>query len=86
MYTPVQDHVYEPKEQLQIYHPKKEAPLQHINPLTTENEKLRQEIEKLQRQLHHNHSDDALADMETTGILVACIHNYHHNISWITIL
>ena len=55
------------EKQLQLCHEEIEAALQHNKSLTVENEKLRQEVEDLQRQ-HHCHSDDTLADMETTGI------------------
>lgn len=56
------------EKQLQLCHEEIEAALQHNKSLTVENEKLRQEVEDLQRQQHHSHSDDTLADMETTGI------------------
>ena len=74
-----QVHTVELEKDLQIFHSKKETALQHIRSLTTENGKLKHKIEELQKQLHHNHSDGALANMETTGISLACIHNYQHN-------
>ena len=64
----VNKQVYELEKQLQLCHEKTEAALQHNKSLIVENEKLRQEIEDLQRQQHYGRCDDTLADMETTGM------------------
>lgn len=64
----VNKQVYELEKQLQLCHEEIEAALQHNKSLMVENEKLRQEVENLQRQQHHGHSDDTLSVMETTGM------------------
>ena len=67
MYVVCYDHQRELEKQLKLCREDKEAALQHNESLMVENEKLRREVEDLQRQQHHSHSDDTVADIETTG-------------------